>query len=56
MSRILVDPPKRLQLLYFLLKRGSSRKTFGMALPQDPERIPAKQTLNLNSEMPSTIA
>ena len=38
--------PKQLQLLYFLLKNGSSRKTFGRAPLEEPEpepeRSPAK--------------
>jgi len=43
----IVAPPKRLRLLCFLLKNGSSKKTFGRAPLEEPEpeRSPAKQAL-----------
>ena len=45
----IVAPPKRLQLLCFLLKNGFSKKTFGRAPLEEPkpepERNPAKQVL-----------
>jgi len=44
-------PPKRLRLLYFLLKNGSSMKTFDRASLEEPEPKPkrslAEQALSL---------
>jgi hypothetical protein len=48
-----VASPKWLQLLCFLLKNGSFRKTFGRAPLEEsepePKRSPAKQALKLDS-------